>query len=348
MEDLLASWDGEEVLIRFDAPTASWIVIAVHSTKLGPAIGGTRMKPYPSLADAVEDAQRLARGMTYKWAAAGLDGGGGKAVIAVPDDLDPAVRDGLLDRYGSLIDQLGGLFLTGPDSGTSAEDMDRLGRKAEGYVFCRTEPAGGSGDPAPFTALGVFTAIRSGARRALGSASLEGVRVAVQGAGAVGRRLIGRLVGAGAEVLCADVDPQAVEDVVERYGVEAVPPEDILGVPCDVFSPCALGGVLDATGIPELACRLVAGGANNQLRTPADGVALKERRILYVPDFVANSGGAIAAVGIETRGWSRSDAEHRVVEAVEANLAEIFAAADAEDIDTAAAARRLAERRLTA
>jgi glutamate dehydrogenase/leucine dehydrogenase len=306
------------------------------------------MKPYPDLAAAVKDAQRLAGGMTYKWAAAGLEAGGGKAVIAVPEDLGATARTDLLDRYAHLVSQLGGLFMTGPDSGTTAEDMDRLGERAAGFVFCRTEAAGGSGNPAPFTALGVFTAIRAGLQQIFGTASMEGIGVSVQGVGAVGRELIPRLVEAGAVVTCADVVAGATEDMEARYGVSSVPAESIVETPCEVFSPCALGGVLSEETIPRLECRLVAGAANNQLAAPGDGPLLRERGILYAPDFVASSGGAIAAIGMETRGLSRSDAEQRVVESVEVNLAEIFESADREGIDTAAAARRLAERRLAA
>jgi leucine dehydrogenase len=341
VERLLQEWDGEEVVIRRDGPTGAWVIIAIHSTRLGPAIGGTRMKPYPTVDAALEDAQRLARGMSHKWAAAGFDAGGGKAVIAIPPDLDAAARRELLLRYGDLVGQLGGLFLTGPDSGTTSEDMDLVAAGAPGLAFCRPAASGGSGDPARFTSLGVLTAIEAVARRALGRGSLDGVRVAIQGVGAVGRLLIGRLLETGASVAAGDVAP------FDIAGVEQVPPGGIMSAPCDVFSPCALGGVLDATGVAALDCGAVAGAANNQLRDLEDADRLRERGILYAPDFVANAGGAIAAVGIETRGWEVGAAEERLVAAIAANLEAIFAAAESEEISTAAAARRLAEARLT-
>ena len=175
VEHLLRDWDGEGTIIRFDRATGSWIVVAIHSTTLGAAIGGTRMKPYPDLSAAVLDAQRLATGMTYKWAAAGLDAGGGKAVIAVPPDLDPSERTGLLQRYATLVGSLRGLYFTGPDSGTTSEDMDLIDGIADGLAFCRSLEAGGSGNPAVFTSLGVFTAIGVVAERCFGSGSLAGV-----------------------------------------------------------------------------------------------------------------------------------------------------------------------------
>jgi leucine dehydrogenase len=306
------------------------------------------MKPYPDLDAALLDAQRLAAGMTYKWAATDIDAGGGKAVLAVPPDLDSTARTGLLRRYGHLLASLRGLFRTGPDSGTTSEDMDLLAGIAEGMAFCRSISAGGSGNPAVFTAVGVFTAIRLVAERCFGSADLSGRTVAVQGAGSVGRELIGHLLAAGAEIWFCDVDREAVEAVVATGDVHVVEPDGIFDVPCDVFSPSALGGVLDARTIPRLRCRAVAGAANNQLATDDDGDRLRERGILYAPDFVANSGGAIAAPGIELRGWLRAEAMERVTSIVDTNLREIFAMADAESISTAAAACRLAERRLTA
>ena len=190
MDAPIREWDGESVIIRFDRQANTWIFIAIHSTRLGPAIGGTRMKPYPSLQAALQDALRLAAGMTYKWAAAGFEAGGGKAVIAIPDDLDQEARGELLRRYGAFVHNHKGLFLTGPDLGTSSEDMDIIAETGEPYVFARTPGAGGAGNPGPFTALGVFTSIQVVVERLFGDAALVGKRIAIQGVGSVGRELI--------------------------------------------------------------------------------------------------------------------------------------------------------------
>jgi leucine dehydrogenase len=347
MESLIREWEGESVITRFDRESEALIFIAIHSTRLGPAIGGTRMKPYPDARAALLDAMRLAGGMTHKWAAAGIDSGGGKAVIAVPPDLDSTARTELLRRYGAFIKQLGGLFLTGPDVGTGSEDMDTIAEAGDPYVFCRTPQAGGTGNPAPFTALGVFTAIQAAAERVFGNASLKGKRVLVQGAGSVGRQLIQRLTEVGSEVLFSDVNETCIGHFRDDMGLECVPADAVYDTPCDIFAPSALGGVLDETTIPRLGCRIVAGAANNQLAGPEDGMRLRERDILYAPDFISNSGGAIAAVGMEIRGWSREEAEEKVVQSVKDNLKLVFELAATEGCSTDEAARRLAERRLT-
>jgi leucine dehydrogenase len=346
IETLMTEWDGEGIHLRFDRPSGSWIVIAIHSTRLGPAIGGTRMKGYPDLDAAVLDAQRLAAGMTYKWAATDMEAGGGKAVIAVSGTLDGAKRASLLRRYGRLIASLGGLFLTGPDSGTTSADMDLIAREAPGSVFCRSIEAGGSGNPAIFTARGVFVAVQASLERVFGTPDLDGRTVAVQGAGSVGGELIALMREAGAAVAAADVDARALEPWAGVNGVEVVATDEIYDVSCDVFSPCALGAVLGPETIPRLRCRVVAGAANNQLSRPEDAATLEQRGILYAPDFVANSGGAIAALGIEIRGWSRRQAEEQVTESVGANLREIFSMAEQRGFTTDLAGRSLAEGRL--
>jgi leucine dehydrogenase len=346
MDALLREWDGESVIIRFDRQSNAWIFIAVHSTRLGPAIGGTRMKSYPTLHAALQDALRLAAGMTYKWAAAGVEAGGGKAVIAIPDDLNPEARTELLRGYGAFVQNHKGLFLTGPDLGTSSEDMDVIAETGAPYIFARTPEAGGAGNPGPFTALGVFTSIQVVAERLFGDADLLGKRITIQGVGSVGRELIELLQNAGAEVLFSDVDEAAVKHFCDEVGLECFPPEEVYESPCDIFAPCAVGGVLDEKTIPRLGCRAVAGAANNQLATPEDALRLKNRGILYAPDFIANSGGAIAVIGMETRGWSREEAEEKVTKTIKDNLWQVFELAENEGVDTDEAARRLAERRL--
>jgi leucine dehydrogenase len=347
MDSLIREWDGETVITRFDRPSGAWIFIAVHSTRLGPAIGGTRMKPYPDVQEALLDAMRLAGGMTHKWAAAGIDSGGGKAVIAIPPDLGAQARVELLRRYGAFIKQLGGLFLTGPDVGTTSEDMDTIAEAGEPYVFCRTPGAGGTGNPAPFTALGVFTGIRAAAERVFGESSLKGKQVLVQGAGSVGRELIKRLTEAGSEVLFSDVNEACIGHFRDEQGLKCVLAEEVYDTPCDIFAPSALGGVLDEKTIPRLRCRIVAGAANNQLAGPEDGNRLRDRDILYAPDFIANSGGAIAAIGVEIKGWSREEAEEKVVQLIKDNLNRVFELAATEGCSTDEAALRLADRRLT-
>lgn len=346
MEELLRGWDGETVISHLDHETGAWIFIAIHSTRLGGAAGGTRMKAYPTPAAALRDAMNLAEGMTYKFAISDLPRGGGKAVIAVPPGFDPAARADLLRRYGTLLARMGGLFQTGPDVGTSAEDMDLIAETGAPYVYAKTPANGGSGDSGPATALGVFQGIRVLCERLFGGDDLAGRTVLVQGAGTVGARLIEQLRDAGASVSFSDVDEAAVRRIQGTPGVAYVAPDAVYATACDIFSPCALGGILNAETIPQLCCRGVAGSANNQLATPEDAERLRARAILYAPDFVVNFGGAMSILGLETLGWSRAEADERVGRSIEEALRRVFALAEAEGIGTTAAARRLADARL--
>jgi len=346
MDSLLSDWDGETVIVRHDKPTGAWIFIAIHSTRLGPAGGGTRMKTYPNPHAALQDVLRLSRGMTHKFAIAGLPKGGGKAVIALPADFDSRSRPDLLRRYGALIRQLGGLFMTASDVGTSSVDMDIIAETGAPYIFGRTPAAGGAGDSGPITGLGVFAGIRVACEHIYGDDSLKDRRVLVQGVGQVGASLIGHLRAAGAEVLFNDIAETSTRHFRDELGLNFVPSESIYATDCDVFAPCALGAILNARTIPQLKCRVVAGGANNQLDVPEDAERLQARGILYAPDYVVNAGGAIALLGIETMGWSHSRAEKEVVKSIERALRRIFLMAEAEGITTEAAARRIAEERL--
>jgi leucine dehydrogenase len=348
MEALLREWDGETVIVRYDQLTGAWILIAIHSTRLGPAAGGTRMKSYSDVPEALQDAFRLAAGMSYKFATPGLPFGGGKAVIAIPPDFDPQSRPALLRRYGALVHQLGGLFSTGPDVGTSSADMDIIAETGAPYVFARTPAAGGSGSPGPYTALGVFTGIQIASEHLFGEASLKGHRVLVQGTGSVGGKLIEHLRAADAEVLFSEVDEDAIRRFRDELGLNFVPAETVYTTECDIFAPCALGGILNANTIPQLKCRVVAGGANNQLLSPEDAERLRARNILYAPDYVTNVGGAMAIIGIETRGWTQKRAEVEVIESVQRALQQVFKLAATEDITTDAAAQLIAEERLSA
>jgi len=339
----MTGWDGESLVARRDAETGAWMYVALHSSRLGPSTGGTRMIPYADLPSARRDAMRLSEGMTYKWAAAGFPRGGGKGVIAAPPGLDARARGELLRRYGALVKDLGGRFWTGADAGTSAEDMDVIAETGAPYVFSRTPARGGAGSSAPWTALGLYASIVAVCRRVFGAPSLEGRSVVVQGAGSVGRPLIEKLADAGAIVAYTDVD----EDVRLGPGTRAafIAPERLFETPCDLFAPCALGAVLNAETIPRLRARAVVGAANNQLAEPEDAERLRAAGVLYAPDFVVNAGGAIAITGIEALGWSRERAA-RDVEAIAETLTGIFDLADAEGITTDEAARRLARRRL--
>lgn len=345
MESLLKKWDGEEVIIRFDNLTKAWIIIAIHNTRLGIGTGGTRMKPYQNLQEALQDAMKLAEGMSYKYAVSNFPRGGAKAVIALPDKFDSTERPDLLRRYGKLVCQLGGLFETGPDVGTSPDDMDIISETGDPYIFCRTPQKGGAGDSGPATALGVFSGMQAVCEQLFNSPSLEAKRVLVQGAGSVGNPLIQLLRDAGAEVLFSDIDEAAIAHLQAKKGLKHIHPDKIFDTPCDIFAPCALGGILNKNTIPRLKCLAVAGGANNQLAEPADAERLWGRQILYAPDFAINIGGAMAIIGIETMGWSRAEADKNVT-SVRQTLKHIFAIATAEGINTDVAARRIARSRL--
>jgi len=340
LEDLIRSWDGEEVVVRFDQPTGTWMFVCIHSTVRGPAGGGTRMKTYAAPSDALADAMRLAAAMTLKMAAVDMPFGGGKAVLAVPELLGGEARRGLLLRYADLVASLRGTFNTGPDVNTSAADMDVIGERC-GYVFCRSEEHGGSGNPGPHTARGVFHGIGASVRHVFGTDSHEGRVVLVQGLGSVGAPLAEELLAAGARVLASDV----VADRAERLGAEVVAAEKVIGTECDVYAPCALGGTLNAETVPRLRCRIVAGSANNQLAEPEDAERLRQAGILYAPDFVINAGGVLNSLGSEHLGWTREQIEDRLA-GIGDTLEEIYAKAEAEAITTEAAAEQLARSRL--
>lgn len=342
LDALLTDWNGETLVVRRDAPSGAWIFVAVHSTQLGPSAGGTRMKTYGRLEDAAQDALRLSAAMTLKFAVPRIARGGGKAVIHIPAALAPEERRGVLLRYGALVQSLGGQFSTGPDVGTSADDMNVIAETAAPYVFGRTPSAGGAGASGPATALGVFTGIEVACERVFGTASLAGRRVLVQGMGSVGTALAVRLDAAGAEVLYHDTDEAAVAAARDLPFATFVPADAVYGTACDVFAPCALGGTLNAASIPRLNCRAVVGGANNQLGAPDDAERLRARGILYAPDYVVNVGGAMAIPGMEQDGWSLEEADEAVRDRVRAALRQVFEDAESSGTTPETAARRLA------
>lgn len=347
MQDVLDRWDGQSVSIHRDRATGTWMFICVHSTALGPSGGGTRMKHYASPTDALRDGTRLAEAMTMKFASVDFPHGGGKAVIALPTTEIPRgdARRRLLLEFGRFINSLGGLYSCAPDMNTSAEDMDVIAEVTP-YVFCKTEAAGGSGDTAPDTAIGVLHGIRGACRFAFGSDDLSLRTILVQGAGGVGGRLIELLMDADATVIATDVDPERLALLRER-GVQTVAPEVALTTECDVLAPCAVGAVLNERSIPQLRCRVVAGGANNQLDVPADAERLREGGIVYAPDFVINAGGVLHGGGLEDLHWSRAQLDASLA-AIGDAVYEILRRAEADGISSDSAARKRATERLIA
>ena len=309
MDDLLAAWDGESVSIHRDRESGAWMFICVHSTRLGTAAGGTRMKHYPRLADALADGMRLAEAMSLKFASVYFPHGGGKAVIALPTPEIPQgeARRRLLLVYGSFINSLGGLYSAAPDMNTSATRMDVIGEVTPTCSAGRRRPAGPATPP------------RTCGRRSTGSRAHAGLHSAPTtgrkngrgpGRRGVGGRLIELLADAGATVIASDVDARRLKALEER-GIRVVSPDSVLTVECDVLAPCAVGGIINSRSIPTLRCRVIAGGANNQLATTADAGMLRKRGIVYAPDFVINAGGVLHGGGLEERtgrapSWMRS------------------------------------------
>lgn len=339
--DRLATDDYEQVVLCQDRASGLQAVIAIHSTKLGPALGGTRFYPYATEAEALDDVLRLAKGMTYKSAAAGLDLGGGKAVIIG----DPAKvkTEVLLRTYARFVDAVGGRYITAEDVGTTQSDMDLIRRETH-FVTGVSRSLGGSGDPSAATAYGVLHGMKAVARRLWGDGDLAGRHVVVTGVGKVGYALVRHLVEERARVTVADVVPDAVERAARDFGVDRVAVEDAHATPCDIFSPCALGRALSHVTVPQLACAAVVGSANNQLEDDDRAAMLADRDIVYAPDYIVNAGGVIN-IAEELVGYHRERAYASIRRIYDTTLAVLDVAA-AEGTTTAAAADRLAERRI--
>ena len=333
----------EQVVFCQDTQTGLRAIIAIYSTALGPALGGTRFFPYQTEDAALSDVLNLSRAMAYKNALAGLDLGGGKAVIIG----DPARHksEALLRAYGRFVESLGGRYITACDIGTYSEDMDIVARESR-QVTGRTVLNGGGGDSSLLTAVGVFHGMRAAAEHAWGSASLEGRLIGVEGVGKVGHRLVGHLVGAGARVVICDVSGGMVERVRAAHpGVEAVGGRaELLARPLDIYSPCAMGGALNDDTVAMLTARVVCGAANNQLAHTGLEKVLADRGILYAPDYLVNAGGVIQ-VADELAGYNAERATARA-EQIYAATKKIFLLADEEGVPPAVAADRLAERRM--
>jgi glutamate dehydrogenase/leucine dehydrogenase len=340
--DLMARHGHEQVVFVADANAGLRAVIAIHSTALGPSLGGVRFRNYESDAEALEDVLQLSEAMSLKAAISGLHQGGGKAVVRW-DDPDRARPQVLLDALGHAIDELGGRYLAAEDVGATTADMNGLARVTP-WVTGVDEAHGGSGDPSPVTAFGVLCAMRAMMAELDGDPTLRGRHVVVQGVGHVGAHLVRQLVEAGARVTIADVFIARVDALVRELGVDAVNPDAAFATPCDILAPCALGGVLDDATIPRLRCRAIAGAANNQLGSLGADTRLAERGILYAPDFVVNAGG-IVNIAEEFVGYDRTRALEAAAR-IEATTAAVFRAAREQHVTPARAAELLARRRI--
>jgi len=334
---------GHEQLVHVtDEASGLRAVIAVHSTALGPSLGGIRFWHYDDANAAVFDVLRLSEAMSFKAACAGLPQGGGKAVVLVDDPHAPR-SDALLEALGAAVNELGGRYIAAEDVGATTRDMDVIATRTP-WVTGVSEADGGSGDPSPVTAVGVLAAMRAALDLRLGRSDFEGVRVAVQGCGKVGSYLVRLLVDAGATVSIADIDAERTAALAESTGAQVVSVDEVLFSDADVVAPCALGGVLNETSIPRIAAPIVCGGANNQLATDADDGRLAEAGALFVPDFVANAGGIIN-LGRELLGYDRDEAIART-EAIGTTVREVIELGNELGVPPGAAAIALARRRI--
>lgn len=333
--------DHEEVVFCHDKSVGLKAIIAIHNTALGPALGGTRMWQYNNEEDALIDVLRLSKGMSYKAACAGLNLGGGKAVII--GDSKTQKTEGLFRAFGQFVNSLNGRYITAEDVGTSVKDMEHIYMETP-WVTGIPKEFGGSGDPSPYTAHGVLMGIKASAHEKFGTDSLKGLRVAVQGLGNVGTHLVKYLVDEGADVTVTDIDPVRVKAHADKFGVKTTSPEDILKVDCDILAPCALGAIINDQTITSLKCKVVSGGANNQLAEPRHGDHLKELGILYAPDFVVNAGG-LMNVFVELEGYSQERAFEKTKKVYD-NVKKVFEIAKRDNIGTHTAADRMAQERI--
>jgi leucine dehydrogenase len=334
----------EEAVVRRGRRSGIYIVVAIHSTVLGPALGGARLWSYGALGDAIADALRLSESMTYKAAAAGLDLGGGKAVICLPPEreLSPAQRRDLMHDLGDIVESLDGRYVTAEDVGTGTEDMALIRERTEHVVGLPVD-SGGSGDPSPITARGVESAIRACCEHRYGSGNPAGRRVTVIGLGHVGSRLAERLAADGAELSLADIH-RGKRELAERLPARWLEPAEAVTAECDVLAPCALGGAIDAGNVERLRCEIVCGAANNVLAERSLAARLAEREILYAPDFIANAGGLINVYG-ELHSLERERLDS-LVDGIGGALGRVFEAAETRSVTPLEAARALAEERL--
>ncbi|NLV77482.1 MAG: Glu/Leu/Phe/Val dehydrogenase [Tissierellia bacterium] len=342
--DKMETGEFEQIVFCHDKTSGLRAIIAIHDTTLGPALGGCRIWNYNSEEEALIDAMRLAKGMTYKNAAAGLNIGGGKSVIIADPKKDKT--EALLRAFGRYVESLNGRYITAADVGSGPEDLDIIYQETD-YVVGISESHGSSGDPSPVTAFGVYRAMMRTAKEAFGDDSLEGKTVSVQGCGSVAYTLCKHLHEAGAKLIVTDIDKEAMERVVKDFGAETVEPDKIYEVEADIFAPCALGAILNDETIPKLKVKAICGSANNQLEDiEKHGKMLKDRGIVYAPDFIANAGGVIN-VADELEGYNRERALAKA-STIYDQIGLVFDIAKEENITTAKAADRMAEERIAA
>jgi leucine dehydrogenase len=340
----IVAGNHEQVVFCYDRPTELKAIISIHSTTLGPALGGTRMWPYATEEEALQDVLRLSRGMTYKAAVTGLNLGGGKAVIM--GDPRKNKTEALFRRFGRFINNLAGQYITAEDVGTSTRDMEYIAQETK-HVTGLPESMGGGGNPSPVTAYGVYMGMKAAAMHAWGGDSLKGKKIAVQGVGHVGENLVKLLREEGALVWVADIHPEQAARVAEAYGCRVIAPDAVYTADVDIYAPCALGATLNSENIDKLRCRVVAGAANNQLADESvHGRMLLERGILYAPDFLINAGGLINVYS-EFTGYNREQALARTRRIYDVTL-DILKKSARENISAHQAAMRIAEERLAA
>ncbi len=337
----METYDYEQVVVCQDKQSGLKAIIAIHDTTLGPALGGTRMWTYNTEAEAFEDALRLAKGMTYKNAAAGLNLGGGKTVIIGDPRKDK--NEEMFRAFGRYIQGLNGRYITAEDVGTTVGDMDIIHEETD-YVTGISPAFGSSGNPSPVTAYGVYVGMKAAAKEAFGTNSLEGLTVAVQGVGNVSYTLCKHLHEEGAKLIVTDINKESVARAVEDFGAKAVDINDIYSVECDIFAPCALGAIINDDTIPQLKAKVIAGAANNQLKETKHGDQISELGIVYAPDYVINAGGVIN-VADELYGYNKDRALKRV-ETIYDSISKIFEISKRDNIPTYMAADRMAEERI--
>lgn len=340
----MEKYDYEQLVLCQDKASGLKAIIAIHDTTLGPALGGTRMWTYASEEDAIEDALRLARGMTYKNAAAGLDLGGGKTVIIGDPKKDKNPE--MFRAFGRYIQGMNGRYITAEDVGTTVEDMDLINLETKFVTGTSPTTPEAAGNPSPVTAYGIYKGMKATAKEAFGSDSLAGKTIAVQGVGNVAYALCELLHEEGADLIVTDINEAAVNRAVEAFGAKAVGPNEIYGVECDIYAPCALGAVINDETIPELKAKVIAGSANNQLAEEKHGDIIHEKGIIYAPDYVINAGGVIN-VADELAGYNKERALKKV-EIIYDNLERVFEISRRDNIPTYVAADRMAEERIRA
>jgi len=339
----MEKYDFENLLLCQDKALDFKAIIAIHDTTLGPATGGCRMWQYGSEMDAIEDALRLARGMTYKYAAAGVNLGGGKAVII--GDPNRKDREPVFRALGKFINRLGGKYITGEDVGTTLKDMEYIRMETEHVVTLPTY-LGGAGDIAPMTALGTIRSMQACCNRVYSSDRLDDKRIAVQGLGAVGHNVVDQLHELGAKMIVTDIDPYKVDVMVEKYGVDKVDPESIYDVDCDIFCPCALGAIINDDTLDRLRCTIICGSANNQLKEERHGDLLEKKGLIYAPDYITNAGGTIYDTDRLGAGGVSHERGREKVTRIYDSMVRVFEIADRDTIPTYLAAERMAEERI--